>query len=233
MRIFLQWVAAVAAAFAIAPAQADPAAKSIDIGGSRAVLLLPTRPRASVILMPGGDGRIRADAYGGIHRMINNQLVRTRSAYAARGLAVLVVDGDVNLAAAVETMRKIKAPVTVIATSRGTLRAAEGIAAGAHPDALVLTAGFLTDASGSRKNIANILGLPAKLPHTLVIHHRHDGCHVTRPAGVTPFITWAHGKARVVWLDGGSNIGNSCKARAHHGFAGLDAHVVSLAARFR
>jgi len=146
---------------------------------------------------------------------------------------VLVVDADVNLAAAVEAMRKIKAPVTVIATSRGTLRAAQGIAAGAHPDALVLTAGFLTDASGSSKNVASILGSPAKLPRTLVIHHRKDGCHVTRPAGVAPFMNWAHGKARVVWFDGGSSDGNPCKARAHHGFAGLDAGVVLSAARFR
>jgi hypothetical protein len=233
MRKFLLWVAAVAVAFAVAPAFAAPAVKAIDIGGSRAVLLLPAQPKASVILMPGGDGRIRAGADGGIHRLRNNQLVRTRFAYAARGLAVLVVDADVNLAAAVRTMRRIKSPVTVIATSRGTLRAAQGIAAGARPDALVLTAGFLTNESGNSRNVANILGSPAKLPRTLVIHHRRDGCHVTRPAGVAPFIEWSRGRARVVWLDGGSNAGNPCMARAHHGFAGLDARVVSLAARVR
>lgn len=233
MHKYLLWIAAVVAAFAVVPARAAPAGKAIDIGGSRAVLLLPAQPRASVILMPGSDGRIRAGADGSIRRMLNNQLVRTRFAYAARGLAVLVVDADVNLAVAVDTMRKIKAPVTVIATSRGTLRAAQGIADGARPDALVLTAGLLTDDSGSGENVANILGSPARLPRTLVIHHRQDGCRVTRPAGVAPFIKWARGKARVVWLDGGSSSGRPCKARAHHGFAGLDARVVSLAARFR
>ncbi len=233
MRKLLLLAAAVAAAFAFVPTIAAPAAQTIDIGGSRAVLLRPAHPHASVILMPGGDGHINAGTNGIIHRLRNNQLVRTRFAYAARGLAVLVVDADVDLAAAVNTMRKVKSPVTIIATSRGTLRVAEGLAAGARPNALVLTSGFLTNDSGSRQNVANILGSPAKLPHTLVIHHRRDGCHLTRPAGVAPFIGWAHGKARVVWLDGGSNAGNPCKARAHHDFAGLDARVVSLAARFR
>ncbi len=233
MRKFLLLAAAVAVAFVVAPAIAAPAAQTIDIAGSRAVLLLPAHPRASVILMPGSDGHIGAGADGSIHRLRHELLTRTRSAYAARGLAVLLVDADVNLAAAVAAMRKIKSPVTVIATSRGTLRAAEGIAAGARPDALVLISGFLTGDSGSSRNVASILGSPAKLPRTLVIHHRQDGCHLTRPAGVAPFIKWARGRARVTWVDGGSSTGNPCKARSHHGFAGLDARAVALAATFR
>ena len=100
--------------------------------------------------------------------------MRTRNVYLAQGLAVLVVDADVNLARAVDYMAAIKRPVTVVATSKGTLRAARGIASGAKPDALVLTSGFLTDGSGSRQNVANILGSPRSLPRSLVIAHRHD-----------------------------------------------------------
>jgi hypothetical protein len=131
-------------------------------------------------------------------------------------------------------MAKIKRPVTVIGTSRGTLRAALGIAAGARPDALVLTSGFLTPASGKpSENVATILGTPDRLPKTLVIHHRNDGCKFTQPAGVAPFIKWAAGKARIVWLDGGGTQGDPCQARSHHGFEGLDDQVVNLAAQFR
>lgn len=213
----------------IGPAGAD---ETVSIGGSQAVLLRPAAPKASVILMAGGDGYIAASPGGTIGHLKNNQLVRTRAAYQAHGLAVLVVDADVNLAAAVDYMAKIKRPVTVIGTSRGTLRAAQGIARGARPDALVLTSGFLTDESGGRENVANILGSPGRLPRTLVIHHRQDGCKFTLPAGVAPFIKWAGGKARVVWLDGGSNVGNPCQAQAHHGFNGIDGRVVSLAAGF-
>jgi len=223
---------AVASAVAIGPLPAH-ADETVNIGGSRAVLLKPAAPRASVILMPGGDGQIAAGSGGAIGRLKGNQLVRTRKAYEAHGLAVLVVDADVNLKAAVDYMRAIKGPVTVVGTSRGTLRAAEGIAAGAHPDALVLTSGFLSAESGSGQNVESILGSPSRLPRTLVIHHRQDGCRFTQPAGVEPFIKWSAGRARVVWVDGGSDLGNPCQAKGHHGFAGLDAKVVGLAAAFR
>jgi len=206
--------------------------ETVSIGGSNAVLLRPSAPRASVILMPGGDGYIAAGPGGTIGKLQGNQLVRTRNAYLARGLAVLVVDADVNLARAVDYMAAIKRPVTIIATSKGTLRAAHGIAGGAKPDALVLTSGFLTDGSGGRQNVANILGSPRLLPRTLVIAHRHDSCRFTLPAGVDPFIRWAGGKASVKWLDGGVNSGDPCQAHGHHGFNGLDNEVVSAAAGF-
>lgn len=209
------------------------AQETVSVGGTGVVLLRPRAPRASVILMPGGDGRIGAVPGGTITRLKGNQLVRTRNAYLAHGLAVLVLDASTDLASAVRYMAAIKRPVTVIATSRGTLRAAEGIAGGARPDALVLTSGFLSAESGSGQNVESILGSPAHLPRTLVIHHRQDGCRFTLPAGVEPFIKWAHGRARVVWLSGGADQGNPCQARAHHGFNGLDGQVVGLAAAFR
>src|SRR3954468_17822840 len=181
-------IAALFAAFAFAPSFAD---ETVTIGGSRAVLIRPKAPRASVILMPGGDGAIRAGDQGDIHGLLGNQLVRTRNAYAARGLAVLVADASTNLKAAVDYMAAIKRPVTVIGTSRGTLRAAEGIAGGARPDALGLTSGFLSPESGGGGNVMSIIGSPSALPRTLVIHHRQDGCRFTQPAGVEPFIKWS------------------------------------------
>ncbi len=217
------------AAFACAPAVAD---ETVSIGGSRAVLIKPKAPRASVILMPGGDGAIRAGDQGDIHGLMGNQLVRTRHAYAARGLAVLVVDAGTDLGSAVEYMATIKRPVTVIGTSRGTIRAAQGIARGARPDALVLTSGFLSPDSGSGSNVMSILGSPASLPRTLVIHHRQDSCKFTLPAGVEPFIKWSAGRARVSWVGGGAEEGDPCEARGHHGFNGLDGQIVGIAGGF-
>jgi hypothetical protein len=218
------------AVFAAAPTLAD---ETVTVGGSRAVLIKPKAPRGSVILLPGGDGAIRAGDNGDINGLRGNQLVRTRHAYAARGLAVLVTDAGTDLKSAVDYMAAIKRPVTVIATSRGTLRAAEGISRGARPDALVLTSGFLSPDSGSGSNVMSILGSPAALPRTLVIHHRQDGCRATLPAGVDPFIKWSAGRARVSWLTGGAEGGDPCEAHGHHGFAGLDGRVVALAAGFR
>jgi hypothetical protein len=98
---------------------------------------------------------------------------------------------------------------------------------------LVLTSGFLSPESGGGNNVEAILGSPALLPRTLVIHHRQDSCRVTLPAGVEPFIRWAGGRARVVWLTGGTASGDPCEAFAHHGFNGIDGQVVGLAAGFR
>jgi hypothetical protein len=228
-----QLLVALAAGLVLSSVHIAHADETVSVGGSNAVLLRPTTPQGSVILMPGGDGRIAAGPGGTIGKLKGNQLVRTRRAYFSRGLAVLVIDADANLARAVEYMAAIKRPVTVIATSRGTLRAARGIASGAKPDALVLTAGFLTNESGGRENVANILGSPRLLPRTLVIAHRRDSCRHTLPAGVEPFVRWAGGKASAKWFEGGINSGDPCAARSYHGFNGLDDAVVSAAAGFR
>lgn len=206
--------------------------ETVQIGQSNAALLRPSSAVASVILMPGGDGSINPGPNGEINRLTGNQLVRTRNDYVARGLAVLVADAGIDLARAVEFMGQIKGPVTVIATSRGTIRAAVGISGGAKPNALVLTSGFLTAESGGVPNVASILGKPNALPPTLVIHHRDDACKFTQPAGVAPFIAWSAGRARAVWLSGGVSVGDPCEARAYHGFNGLDDEVVTLAAGF-
>jgi hypothetical protein len=204
----------------------------VSVDGVSAALLTPAggKGRGAVILLAGGDGQIGVRSDGSIAKQ-GNQLVRTRQAYAARGFAVLVPDAGVNVASAVNFMKK-HGPVTLVGTSRGTQRAAYGIAAGARPARLVLTAGMLSDASGDSGNFVNIVGSPAALPPTLVVHHRRDGCRVTRPEGVAPFLAWAKGRARAVWLDGGRAVGNPCDAKGYHGFNGIDGQVVSAVAGF-
>jgi hypothetical protein len=233
--------AALAAALMIAlagvlfsdrPAEAAGAIEqsTVSVGGVQAALLLPPHPRGALVLLAGGDGNIGVGPDGSIARG-GNQLVRTRMAYAARGFAVLVPDCCVNVAAAVDFMGKY-GKVTLVGTSRGTQRAARGVAAGARPARLVLTSGFLSDASGDRDNAIAILGSPDALPPTLIIHHRHDECGKTAPEGVAPFLAWAGGRARVVWLDGGTSEGPPCEAFAHHGFNGIDGQVVGVVSGF-
>lgn len=212
-------------------ARAAPFEQStVSVGGVSAALLKPAKPRGAIILLAGGDGQIGVGPDGAIARQ-GNELVRTRAAYAAQGFAVLVPDCCVAVPAAVQYMRSF-GRVTLVGTSRGTQRAARGIAAGARPDRLVLTSGFLSNESGDRDNVMNMLGTPAALPPTLVVHHRQDQCFKTSPAGVAPFIAWAGGKARVTWLDGGTSVGNPCQARSYHGFNGIDGQVVSAVAGF-
>ena len=222
-------------------AQSEPSIATVQTGGVQAVLIKPAKPIGSVILLAGGDGRIGVGEGGAIARQ-GNQLVRTRMAYARKGFAVLVPDRGYDLAALVDLMKTVKRPVTVVGTSRGTQWAAEGIAAGARPDKLVLTSGFLSDAStgeppGNHRrriegNAVSLLGSPSLLPPTLVVHHRQDHCWLTSPEGVAPFIAWAKGKAKVIWLDGGEVNGDPCEAQGHHGFSGVDQKVVDGVSAF-
>ncbi len=131
-------VAALAAACVAFSAHAD---ETVSVGGVPAVLVKPGgAPAGSLILLAGGDGHLGIGPNGAITQLKGNQLVRTRQAYANRGFAVLLPDANVDLAAAVKYMGGLARPVTIVGTSRGTQRAAEGIARGARPDALVLTA---------------------------------------------------------------------------------------------
>ena len=82
--------------------------------------------------------------------------------------------GGVSVPAAVTYMGQY-GRVTLVAASRGTLRAAEGLKAGARPAKLVLAAGMLSNQSGGDDgNVEDIIGTPDALPPTLVIHHRGD-----------------------------------------------------------
>ena len=222
-------------------AQTEPSVTTVQTGGVKAVLIKPGKPIGSIILLAGGDGRIGVGEGGVIARQ-GNQLVRTRMAYVSKGFAVLVPDRGYELAPLVELMKSIKRPVTVVGTSRGTQWAAEGIAAGARPDKLVLTSGFLSEASTGEppgrirrreeRNAISILGSQSLLPTTLVVHHRQDHCWLTSPEGVAPFIAWSKRRAKVTWLDGGEEVGEPCEAKGHHGFAGLDPKVVEAVSAF-
>lgn len=230
MRPISKAVALVALLFAF-PAHAQ---ETVDIKGVKAALLKPKRePVGSLVLLSGGDGEIGVGAKGRIAQT-GHQLVRTREAYVAKGFAVLVPDADVDVVAAVDYMANIKKPVTLVGTSRGTQRAAEGLAAGAKPDALVLTSGFLSAQSGEgvNRHAIRLIRSPDRLPRTLVIHHRRDACQYTLPAGVQPFVDWSQGRAKVVWLDGGKSEGDACFARSYHGFNGIDAKVVDAVVAF-
>ncbi len=209
-----------AAGLLTAPVMADQA---VQVGGALALLNKPGAPRASVILIPGGDGVLGVQPDGSFSSLRGNQLVRTRKSYAAQGIASLTIDSGVNVAEAIAYMRKIARPVVVVATSRGSLRVAGAL--GGKPDGIVLTASFLNEVQSS-------VGSPGALPPTLVVHHRLDGCRFTPPSAVEPFKAWGGGKVRVAWMDGGRDSGNPCQAGGYHGFAGLDGRVVSTVSQF-
>ena len=214
---------ALAGSIAIAASDAAIADQAVSVGGALALLNKPGSARAAVILIPGGDGVLNVQQDGTFTNLGGNQLVRTRKAYLAQGIATLTIDRGVDVAAAVNYMRGISRSVVVVGTSRGSLRVAAALAA--RPNGIVLTAAFLD-------NVRSSVGSPAALPPTLIVHHRQDGCRHTPPAAVEPFKAWGGARVRVAWMDGGVNVGDPCQARAYHGFNGLDGKVVATVAQF-
>lgn len=220
MRSRISALLLAAALLASSPAVADQA---VSVGGAMALLNKPASARASAILIPGGSGELGVRPDGSFSGLRGNQLVRTRKAYLAHGIATLTIDRGVNVAEAVNYMRKIASPVVVVGTSRGTLRVAQSL--GAKPNGIVLTAGMLNE-------VRSQIGSAGALPRTLIVHHRKDGCRVTPPSAVEPFKVWGGGKVTVVWIDGGRDSGDPCQAGGYHGFSGLDGRVVSAVAGF-
>ncbi|WFU07163.1 alpha/beta hydrolase (plasmid) [Rhizobium sp. CB3171] len=206
--------------------------ETITIETTQNILMRASQPKGSILLLTGGDGRLNVSADARFSDGATNVLIRNRDAFRDKGFNVLLVELGTNLTAATDFMAGLKRPVTIVATSKGTQRAAEGLRQGARPDKLVLTSGFLSKESGPTKSVAAILGKSALLPTTLVIHHPEDNCRFTKPVGVAPFREWAGASAEVKWLSGGSEQGNPCTFSAHHGFAGQDAELVALIADF-
>jgi dienelactone hydrolase len=241
-----------------AMAQSDKAVEIESRGQKiRAILIVPANPAASVILLAGGHGKLDISPTGKIGWGAKNQLVRTRADYAKAGYAVLVPDiapdmktasGVVqryraskayaqDLGAAVQYMRKIKNPVVMIGTSRGSLSVANALGhltdKTMRPDAAVLTSAFLasTGAHGFQvRKLVHDNAASLNLP-TLVVQHRKDGCAHTSPSNVEPFKAWYEKNGRkldVIWMEGGlPPKSDACNALSPHGFYGLDDKVVS------
>lgn len=200
----------------------------VDLGGSlfgngRALLNKPAgKARAGLVLLTGGDGYVGIGADGSVARN-GNWIVRTRAAYLRNGIASITLDGGADPAKAVEYMRGIAPRVIVVAMSRGALKVADTLAA--RPDGIVFASSILDGARG-------MIGDPSRLPPTLIIHHKQDSCRLTLPESAVAFQQWTGGKARLVWIDGGSSTGDPCQARAYHGFIGREGQVVSAITSF-
>lgn len=214
--------------FFLLSATASRAEDVVDLGGGlfgggRALLNKPAgKPRAGLVLLTGGDGYIGIGSDGSVQRG-GNWIVRTRAAYARSGIASIALDANADPAKAVEYMRGIAPRVIVVAMSRGALKVAATLPA--RPDGIVFASSMLNDARG-------MIGDPARLPPTLIIHHRQDSCHLTLPESAEDFRQWAGSRARLLWIDGGSSTGNPCQARAYHGFIGREGQVVAAITGF-
>jgi hypothetical protein len=214
----------------------------------RMVAIAPDAPKAVVILLAGGPGRVKIFDNGSI-RNEGNFLVRTRQLFAQQGLAAVVLDapsdhgggmavsfresGDhaADLAAAIGWARaKWKKPVWLVGTSRGTQSAAYAAVALSGdprgPDGIVLTSSILARSKrdpGTPVQEQPLAGL--KIP-VLVVHHENDPCAVCAPA-LLGDLKLPAANSKLLMERGGISTGDPCEPFSHHGYNGIEGTVVA------
>ena len=242
-------------ALLVAGSVAAQAPRVVDVptrpGVSQRILYLPAREaKAAAILFAGGHGGLAIDAAGKFGWGAGNFVVRSRTLFVERGVAVAVIDAPsdklpqglggfrqtpehaTDVRAVVAWLKdETKVPVWLIGTSRGTQSAAATALAGVGADGVVLTSTVLVDPRGRPVNAMPLerLAMPA-----LVVHHKGDVC-AGSPYSLAPALaarlTGASRKA-FVEFEGGKDVGDPCEAFAHHGYNGIEPQVVDAIVAF-
>jgi pimeloyl-ACP methyl ester carboxylesterase len=175
--------------------------------------------RTVAILMPGAGGATP-----------NDFLVRNRSKISGAGIETRLTTSPAEAAEIARSERQKGRKVVIVGMSLGTVHTAQALAAGAPANGVVLVSGLLEKAAAA-------LGSPAKLPPTLIIHHRKDECRHTPPSGARYFQQFSGGKARIAWIDTTGTPppgpkGNPCWPFGAHGFFMRDGPAVSAIVGF-
>ncbi len=226
----------------------DPGAA--DGGTGRMLYLSPAHPRATLVMLPGGIGRIGIRPDGSLAHG-DNFVVRTRLSWTTRGYAVLIPDaaGGVDLrgsrstpsyGAVVERMvryarRLAPVPVVLLGTSQGTIAATNGAASSA-PDAgptglaaLVLTETVSRGGRLSAETVFDAHPNAVRVP-TLIVANEDDACDVAPPqaAGRIAAAFTAAPRVDVAKVSGGGRSDRPCGSRSPHGYDGIENRVIDL-----
>ncbi|WP_240501990.1 alpha/beta hydrolase [Sphingomonas panacis] len=247
-------IVAIALAMALLPAMASaqdrgPTERVVDVplaGGATqpALLLLPARPRGTIVMLPGGAGDVGLERDGDI-RHGDNFVVRTRALWAARGYAVLIPDtvGRANLRGVRSSPsyarrvgdlvafahRHVSGPVFLLGTSQGSIAAMNGAA---HAPAGSVAGVVLTESvsvmGGSGETVFDASPERVRVP-ALIVANRDDRCNVA-PPGAAPKIAaamTASRDVRVLMVAGGvTRSDKDCGSLTPHGYYGIEDAVV-------
>jgi len=194
------------------------------------VLLVPSASAQKggtvAILLPGKVGAVPFEF-----------LMRNRSKIGGAGIETRVTLSPVEAAQIARAEKQKGRKVVFVGFSLGAMRIAKALKAGAPADGVVLVSGVLRKAMSG-------LGSSAKLPPTLIVHHRSDPCEATRSADVGAFQQWSGGRARVVWINTHPRPGSSpagakqsllddpCGPYRAHGFFMQDSQAVAAIVGF-
>ncbi|MDP2356680.1 MAG: hypothetical protein Q8M31_11550 [Beijerinckiaceae bacterium] len=176
---------------------------------SAALTVSGARAQTAAILIPGAGGPVPIDF-----------LMRNTNAFSSAGVEAFVATSPQQAVALSQKLKSANRRVFLVGMSRGGMMASGAVAAGAKVDGVVFVS---TGLNAVRQRI----GSPSRLPQTLIVHHRNDGCDRTSPREVASFVQWSGGRARVAWMDTqGREPPNPCGPRGAHGFYMQDGPAV-------
>ena len=205
----------------------------------------PSRPRATLVMLPGGSGEVGVQRDGDL-RHDDNFVVRTRAEWVAKGYAVLIPDtiDRTNLRGvrssqayaelvdglAAYAHSQARAPVFLIGTSQGTIAAMNGAA---HARAGLVSGVVLTEPVSmpgrlSSETVFDADPQDVRVP-ALVVANRDDVCDVAPPS-MAPRIAAAMVRSpgvNVLAVSGGMQRSEkACGSLSPHGYYGIEAQVV-------
>lgn len=210
-------------------------------------VITPGKVQASVILFAGGGGKLKISEQG-IARQ-GNFLIRSRMLFAQQNLAVFIPDvptdtGDLfyirtnqdhasDIASMIAWLRqKFPAkPVWLIGTSRGTLSVANAAArlpVEKNADGIILSAS-VTQTGNDGQHALSMIDLHRITLPVLLVHHEYDECYVSPFSDVTELYRELRSakEKSIRSYRGGVNRGRPCRAKAYHGFNGIESTVVT------
>lgn len=227
----------------LAAARARVVRLDTALGPERVLVLRPAHPRATLVMLPGGTGRVGLTRTGRF-RHGANFLVRTRRDWVRRGFAVVIPDAPggrdlrghrhgPGFAAVVGGLvrlarRRIGAPVILFGTSQGTIGAVNGAAhaAAGSVAGVVLTETVSVPGRLSRMTVFDADPAAVRAP-VLIVANRDDRCPVA-PPGQAPVVARALGGASSVtvrMVAGGAAGDRPCGSLGPHGYFGIEGRV--------
>lgn len=232
----------------LASAETPARVLSLDIPGGgqlRALYDAPDRPRATIVMLPGGAGDIGLGADGETTRG-DNFVVRSRALWVAAGFAVLIpdtIDGrnlrglrsarsyaGVVAALVASAHAQAAGPVFLFGTSQGAIAAMNGAAHLHHKEiAGVVLSEAVSVPGGSHETVFD--GHPDKVDvPALVVANGDDRCNVAPPDDVERIAAamTRSPSVKILHVSGGEQRSSrDCGSLSPHGYYGIESSVVN------
>jgi hypothetical protein len=208
-------------------AAADTAVQTV--AGMHMLVLSPagSNPSGSVLLIPGGTTRVNISANGDVSPG-GNFLVRSRARFVSAGYVTAILDDPRDIAAAVQALHHIAAPVFVIGTSNGTIVAADAAgklqASGAA--GIIFTSTITSPGNTFSHGVNEGLLAKANLP-LLFVHNTGDRCRASPLAPVETMATHLSGDVTFAKTTSSEISSAPCEASSPHGYLGIEAATVN------